>query len=172
MNDYKPAAQKIEGYPVPVFLPDGTDTVACDICMDFDGVLHAYTSGWHGASVIPDPPVPGALATLYRYLREFSVAIHSARSAQPGGIIAMKKWLDSHDQTHRDKALKYEISVSRAQYQSIEAGRLVDRIAFPLHKPAAKIYYDDRGVRFNGKFLNSRALQKLMSPWNQTTEDV
>jgi hypothetical protein len=29
------------------------------LCLDFDGVLHSYTSGWKGAAVIPDPPVPG-----------------------------------------------------------------------------------------------------------------
>ena len=26
------------------------------LCLDFDGVVHSYTSGWKGADVIPDPP--------------------------------------------------------------------------------------------------------------------
>ena len=28
------------------------------LCLDFDGVLHTYSSGWKGADVIPDPPTP------------------------------------------------------------------------------------------------------------------
>lgn len=30
-----------------------------NVVLDFDGVIHAYTSGWKGLTVIPDPPVPG-----------------------------------------------------------------------------------------------------------------
>lgn len=29
------------------------------VVFDFDGVIHSYTSGWHGACVADDPVVPG-----------------------------------------------------------------------------------------------------------------
>jgi len=66
------------------------------LCLDFDGVLHSYTSGWKGASVIPDPPVPGAIAFLREAVKSFEVHIFSSRSCQDGGGYAMRAWLGDH----------------------------------------------------------------------------
>ena len=38
------------------------------ICIDFDGVLHSYTSGWQGMSKASDPPVDGAIEWLKEVL--------------------------------------------------------------------------------------------------------
>jgi hypothetical protein len=46
------------------------------LCLDFDGVIHGYQSGWQGANVIPDPPVPGAIEALLTYTEHFIVCIH------------------------------------------------------------------------------------------------
>lgn len=55
------------------------------LCLDFDGVIHSYVSGWQGAAVIPDAPVDGALDFIANAVSRFKVAIYSTRSHQPGG---------------------------------------------------------------------------------------
>ena len=101
-----------------------------DICLDFDGVIHAYDSGWQGANIIPDPPVEGAIETLYAYLDAgFTLAILSVRSALPGGIQAMRDWLGKHDREYRSQN-KIPITVRTLNAQ----------IIMPYHKPAAITY--------------------------------
>ena len=59
------------------------------LALDFDGVLHSYTSGWQGADVISDPPVPGAIEFLMEAVEHFEVtfarhaedAVHALRRA-------------------------------------------------------------------------------------------
>jgi len=63
------------------------------LCVDFDGVLHSYKSGWNGAQIVADPPVDGALEFLIRATEHFQVCIYSSRSRQWGGKRAMKQWL-------------------------------------------------------------------------------
>ena len=65
------------------------------ICIDFDGVLHSYTSGRQGVDVIPDPPNEGALDWLIDLMEseEFTPVIYSSRSKDPKGVEAMKSWL-------------------------------------------------------------------------------
>ena len=64
-----------------------------DLCIDFDGVIHSYKSGWKGPSVIPDEPVKGAFEWLTLLLkRGFQPCIYSSRSKYFFGRRAMKKW--------------------------------------------------------------------------------
>lgn len=114
------------------------------LCVDFDGVLHSYTSPWAGAEVIPDPPVPGALAFLASAVERFRVAVFSARSHQPGGIDAMRVWLSRHGL----------------------AADVVVRLEFPTEKPQAIVYLDDRGWRFDGTFPSLDDLAAFR-PWNR-----
>jgi hypothetical protein len=95
------------------------------ICLDFDGVVHSYRSGWCGAEVIPDPPIHGTQAAIERLRKTFRVVIHSARCRTKEGRDAIEHWLSQH-------------------------GIEVDEVA--EHKPPAIAYVDDRAIPFTGKW--------------------
>ena len=114
------------------------------LCLDFDGVLHSYTSGWRGANNIPDPPVPGAMEFLTKAVKHFRVAIYSARSGQPGGIDAMRAWLINHGCP----------------------GSVFAEIEWPTDKPSAFVTLDDRVVTFTGEWPDMQTLKEF-KPWTQ-----
>ena len=113
------------------------------LCLDFDGVIHSYTSGWKGPDVIPDPPVPGAIAFIKEALEHFDVQIYSSRSKYPRAIDAMKTWLCEHG-----------LNLSGLGVQ------------FPTEKPPAFLTIDDRAMRFEGVFPNPKDLLDS-KPWNK-----
>lgn len=120
------------------------------LCLDFDGVIHSYSSGWKGAAVIPDPPVDGALAFICEAMPHFRVAIFSTRSNQPDGIGAMRSWLEKH---FKDWASNTPHSV-------------LDEIEWPIEKPPAFLTIDDRAVMFDGTWPPIESL-KNFKPWNK-----
>lgn len=121
------------------------------ICLDFDGVLHSYTSGWQGADVIPDGPVDGASEFVKLLIaRGFQVAVFSARSHQTGGLSAMATWWRKHG------------FPPMGNYNSRPD------VFFPDTKPAALLYVDDRGFRFEGDFVPVlEMIGTKMLPWNK-----
>lgn len=85
------------------------------LCLDFDGVIHSYSSGWQGAAVIPDAPVTGAMRFIWDATDHFRVAIYSSRSGQRGGIKAMQRWLNKHFRdAWRAEALKKALEAAEA----------------------------------------------------------
>jgi len=116
------------------------------LCLDFDGVIHSYSSGWKGADVIPDPPVPGAIEFIRAALEHFDVQIYSSRSHQSGGVNAMREWLLRHS----------------------DDGVLVEAIGWPDCKPSAMISIDDRALTFDGTWPAIDTL-KAFQPWNKRT---
>lgn len=121
------------------------------LCLDFDGVIHSYTSRWQGADVIPDPPVPGAIAFMLEALHHFDVVIFSSRSNQSGGISAMKQWLKNH--------------AGACWYESPQGPGLED-VRFVTEKPPALVTLDDRALTFTGIFPAMSQL-KAFKPWNK-----
>jgi hypothetical protein len=124
------------------------------LVLDFDGVLHSYTTPWAGAEVVSDPPVDGALVFLRNATEHFTVAIYSSRTHQPGGLTAMQEWLA--------KAFMDDLEFSRD-----EAVRFVMHVLrWPLEKPAAFVTLDDRAITFTGVWPKIEELL-FFKPWNR-----
>lgn len=147
------------------------------LLLDFDGVLHSYTSGWEGANVISDSPVEGALRFLQEAVNHFDVCIYSSRSRQWGGRRAMKRWIV---QAFVDAAEPYEdcpewlrnpVAAEAFTDPWEEEARdyakeLLRAIRFPLFKPAAFLTIDDRCICFNGTWPSMESLETF-KPWNR-----
>lgn len=123
------------------------------LCLDFDGVVHSYSSGWQGADVITDPPVAGAMRFIWDATEYFRVAIYSSRSCQPGGLRAMRKYVTHHfreawasDRTTCDDKLA--------------------EIEWPREKPSAMVSIDDRALTVDGTWPTVSALLRF-KPWNK-----
>ena len=115
------------------------------LCLDWDGVVHQYSSGWKGADVIPDPPVPGVFAFIEIACEHFRIAIFSSRSHQPGGIAAMQGWLLQHCPEGWPERVTIE---------------------WPTEKPPAFLTIDDRALTFDGAWPSIDDL-KAFKPWNK-----
>lgn len=116
-----------------------------NISLDFDGVIHAYTSQFTLPTEIHDDPVPGA----FEFIREaliagYGVHIHSARANDVGTEQAIIQWFLKHGLEHF----------------------YVDRLNISPLKKGAVIYIDDRGWRFEGTFPSLETIRSLRQ-WNK-----
>jgi hypothetical protein len=111
------------------------------ICIDFDGVLHSYSSGWQGATVIPDPPTDGAQAFVACMLGAgWEVVVCSTRAEEHDGRAAIRGWLARHGFP--------DLDVSHG-------------------KPPALVYLDDRAMRFDGAWPNLADVTAAGVPWTK-----
>jgi hypothetical protein len=134
------------------------------ICVDFDGVIHSYSSGWKGVDKIPDPPVPGAIKWLVEavWSGKATIAIYSSRSKEPEGVMAIKEWLMGPISAYYIVEGGRDVEVSAAQTLS--------QIQFPTQKPAAIMTIDDRAHCFMGGF---RSVDWYLNfkPWNKRSPE-
>lgn len=116
------------------------------VAVDFDGVLHSYTTPWKNPETIPDPPVPGAIEWLKSLFPKFNVVVFTARAQTPAGKAAVREWLAREGIYHGEPL---EVSYEK--------------------KPAI-VYVDDRGYRFTGANWPSIDEIYKMKPWWKTVE--
>ena len=123
------------------------------VAVDFDGVIHKYSQGYHDGSIY-DGPMEGAKETM-AFLKSLGVVtiIHSARSCakeivngkgethtSPGQLEDMLAWLHEHE----------------IEYSSVWVG---------LGKPIAHVYLDDRALLFSTWGAAKTVIGSLMDAW-------
>lgn len=134
------------------------------LCLDFDGVLHSYESGWSkrwfAAARIADGPTSGAMQWLHDAYEggRFRVAVFSSRSKTPWGRWAMRRWLRRH--------LIAEFGQMAGPNMGPLYLEILDWIEWPWFKPAALITLDDRAITFDGTWPPLDALAGF-KPWNK-----
>lgn len=124
------------------------------LCIDFDGVIHQYTSGWGGEEEIPDPVVPGFFEWAMQAQAHFRLVIYSSRSRTMEGRLAMSDWL----------CRQMELWADRQDFP------IMPSIAFEFaaEKPSAFLFIDDRALTFKGDWTEFDPVSlRDFKPWNK-----
>ena len=103
-------------------VPPGFENDLNNLAIDFDGVIHAYSIGFHDGTLY-DPPTLGTSLALQKLHDEYKVVVLSARA--------------------RDERMVKEIWEWLATYQLDGYVSSVTNV-----KPAAVAYIDDRAITF------------------------
>lgn len=132
------------------------------VAVDFDGVIHGFTTPFEHALVIADPPVPGAIEWLGRLLDSgWRVILHTARltSGVPAPL--------GHEQvdvTSRVAAIRTWFLL----HGGLLGGETFDRLEVWTAggKPHADVYVDDKALRYEGgMFPTVEHLQYASVSW-------
>lgn len=122
------------------------------VAVDFDGVVHDYTKGWHDGTIYGDV-VPGFWDWYIRTASAFEVIIFTSRARSLGDIKDIKKWL-------RDKWDHYAATLPQKPF--------APDFAVTNEKPPSWITIDDRAVTFYGNWEDERfTVEGIMrfKPW-------
>lgn len=111
------------------------------ICLDFDGVIHSYRSGWKGITNIPDPPTIYCGYNLRKMIeRGYELVIHSTRCKNWRGRRAIRKWMK-----------EFHLPVLKVVKK----------------KPPAFITVDDRAITFGGIWCETLRDIEAFEVWNK-----
>lgn len=111
------------------------------ICVDFDGVIHAYSKGWTSATDIYDEPTDGAVQAIAKLRERFRVVVLSTRLTNGvAAVAAVRTWLEKH-------------------------GIKVDSLS--AKKVPAVAYIDDRAVNFDGCWARTTDEVMAFQPWTK-----
>lgn len=119
------------------------------ISVDFDGVLHAYSQGWADGAIY-DQPMPGALAGLRTFLALDAVFILTSREPEQ-----VMPWLQGHGfDVTIDERCATCLRSADPMCPTCHGSRLLPfwdlrgQLLVTNRKLAARVYLDDRAIRF------------------------
>ena len=131
------------------------------LCLDFDGVIHRYDSGWQGTTNITDRATEGFFPWLFEAAEYFRVVVYSSRSKDPDAILAMQRWLQI--EWYRER-----LRVQTDDPDSPLATAELPEIEFAAEKPAAFLTIDDRALTFTGDWADYDPIAlRNFKPWNK-----
>ena len=101
-----------------------------NICVDFDGVIHKNSKGYHDGTVY-DEPVEGSKEALKKLSKKYDVVICSAKAISDRGLVTGK----TGTQLVWEWLKKYKMD------------KFVTKVT--AEKPRAVLYVDDKGLKFD-----------------------
>lgn len=111
-------------------MPKNRETIA----LDFDGVIHKYSKGWHDGSAY-DPPMDGAIEHIKKLMERYTVYVFSTRDPQQ-----IQDWFGKYGE--------------QIPTQLIPADQMFwvtpNVLGIARHKVVAYVWLDDRALRFEG----------------------
>ena len=110
-------------------VPPGFERDLKNIAIDFDGVIHDFSKGWHDGTCY-GLPLPNSLESIKELSKNYNIIIFTAKVKPSRPLVDGK----TGHQLVTEWLKKYDI----LQY--------VDEIT--CEKPRAQIYIDDKGYRF------------------------
>lgn len=115
--------------------------------IDFDGVIHSYTKGFHDGTLY-DEPVENALLSVRNLLEHWNIFIFSVREPEQ-----IAEWLKTYD-----APFPYHIITDA----DIENARWTREgvVGITQRKLVARFYIDDRAITFDSK--EPRAWDKVI----------
>ena len=129
------------------------------LSLDFDGVIHSYTSGWHDVDVAKDDPVPGAAEFLHHAATVFDVQVFSSRSSSLLGRQCMRNYI-IYMMNEWFKTVRLDSKYEEA------ASWVYSNIQFPKEKGPCWLHIDDRVICFDGVWPDLTTIDQF-KPWNK-----
>lgn len=106
------------------------------IALDFDGVIHKYSKGWHDGSAY-DPPMDGAIEHIKKLMEQYTVYVFSTREP-----VQIQDWFGRYGEQ-----IPTQIIPADQQFWVTP-----NVLGIARHKVVAFVWVDDRALRYEGNW--------------------